>query len=39
MFLEHYFDRYTFHPEKGLTYGFRKTNEGYEAQSYRTLFS
>ena len=29
MFLEHYFDRYTFQPEKGLAYGFRKTDTGY----------
>lgn len=32
MFLEHYFDRYTFQPEKGLAYGFRKTDAGYDYQ-------
>jgi hypothetical protein len=30
MFLEHYFDRYTFQPEKGLAYGFEKREAGYE---------
>ena len=32
MFLEHYFDRYTFQPEKGLAYGFEKSGTGYEYQ-------
>ena len=32
MFLEHYFDRYTFQPEKGLAYGFRKTDTDYDYQ-------
>lgn len=32
MFLEHYFDRYTFQPEKGLAYGFEKRGAGYEYQ-------
>ena len=32
MFLEHYFDRYTFQPEKGLAYGFEKREAGYEYQ-------
>ena len=32
MFLEHYFDRYTFQPEKGLAYGFEKKGAGYEYQ-------
>lgn len=32
MFLEHYFDRYTFQPEKGLAYGFEKKGVGYEYQ-------
>ena len=27
MFLEHYFDRYTFQPEKGLAYGFEKRDQ------------
>ena len=32
MFLEHYFDRYTFQPEKGLAYGFEKREAGYAYQ-------
>ena len=32
MFLEHYFDRYTFQLEKGLAYGFEKSGTGYEYQ-------
>ena len=32
MFLEHYFDRYTFQPEKGLAFGFEKRGAGYEYQ-------
>ena len=32
MFLEHYFDRYTFQPEKGLAYGFEKRGADYEYQ-------
>ena len=32
MFLENYFDRYTFHPEKGMAYGFEKIEAGYEYQ-------
>ena len=32
MFLEHYFERYTFQPEKGLAYGFKKRGAGYEYQ-------
>ena len=42
MFLEHYFDRYTFQPEKGLAYGFEKREACYDvpvSQSYPTLFS
>ena len=32
MFLEHYYDRYTFQQEKGLAYGFEKREAGYEYQ-------
>ena len=32
LFLENYFDRYTFQPEKGMAYGFEKIEAGYEYQ-------
>ena len=41
MFLEHYFDRYTFQPEKGLAYGLKREKQAMRTSvpSYRTLFS